>query len=152
MGGVIGIFGHGVVVGLGEALAAPGHGLTFIQAKNEQGAGHVAIGYAKQNNRRKIMAVTSSIGHSAKYGHRSRHGNSKSHSGALSSWRCLCRPSARSSTSTTRVPHDYTISANDAFKPVSRYFDRITRRTNHDSTYSCDVGFDRSSSGRCGGP
>lgn len=36
VGGVVGIFGHGVVVGLGEALAAPGHGLTFIQAKTSK--------------------------------------------------------------------------------------------------------------------
>ena len=60
--GVFGIFGHGVVVGLGEALAAGGHGLRFYQAKTEQGAGHAAIGFAKQSDRRRMMAVTSSLG------------------------------------------------------------------------------------------
>ena len=60
--GVTGIFGHGVVVGLGEALAEKNHSLVFYQAKNEQGAGHIATGFAKQNSCRRIMAVTSSIG------------------------------------------------------------------------------------------
>ena len=60
--GVVGIFGHGNVVGLGEALAAEGHGLVYYQGHNEQGAAHLAIGYAKQSNRRRILAVTSSIG------------------------------------------------------------------------------------------
>src|SRR5215469_16224708 len=60
--GVFGIFGHGVVVGLGEALAAGNTSLRFYQAKNEQGGGHAAIGFAKQHNRLKMMAVCSSIG------------------------------------------------------------------------------------------
>ena len=51
--GVFGIFGHGCVVGLGEALAAGGHSLRFYQAKNEQGAGHAAMGFAKQSDRRR---------------------------------------------------------------------------------------------------
>jgi 3D-(3,5/4)-trihydroxycyclohexane-1,2-dione acylhydrolase (decyclizing) len=50
------------VVGLGEALAGEGHSLTYFQGHNEQGAAHMAIGYAKQSNRRQIFAVTSSIG------------------------------------------------------------------------------------------
>ena len=64
--GVAGIFGHGNVVGLGEALAAGanapsggGHSLRYFQGHNEQGAAHMAIGYAKQSNRRRIFAVTS---------------------------------------------------------------------------------------------
>ena len=60
--GIYGIFGHGVVVGLGEALATGDHGLRFYQAKNEQGGALAAIGFAKQQNRRKIMAVFGSIG------------------------------------------------------------------------------------------
>ena len=53
--GMFTIFGHGVVVGIGEALATdPGH-LRVYQGRNEQGMAHAAIGYAKQNNRRKII-------------------------------------------------------------------------------------------------
>jgi len=60
--GVIGIFGHGCVVGLGEALEEKDHQLKFYQGHNEQGMAHVAIAFAKQHKRQKIMAVTSSIG------------------------------------------------------------------------------------------
>jgi 3D-(3,5/4)-trihydroxycyclohexane-1,2-dione acylhydrolase (decyclizing) len=128
VGGVIGIFGHGVVVGLGEALAAPGHGLTFIQAKNEQGAGHVAIGYAKQNNRRKIMAVTSSIGPGALNMVTAAGTATVNHIPALFlPGDVFADRQPDPVLQQLEVPHDYTISANDAFKPVSRYFDRITR-------------------------
>ena len=54
--GVFGIFGHGCVVGLGEALAAKENALPFYQAKNEQGSVHAATAFAKEHNRRKIMA------------------------------------------------------------------------------------------------
>ena len=60
--GIFTIFGHGMVVGLGQALAEdPGH-LRVYQGRNEQGMAHAAISYAKQNNRRKIIACTSSLG------------------------------------------------------------------------------------------
>jgi len=128
VGGVMGIFGHGVVVGLGEALAAPGHGLTFVQAKNEQGAGHVAIGYAKQNNRRKIMAVTSSIGPGALNMVTAAGTATVNHIPVLFlPGDVFADRQPDPVLQQLEVPHDYTISANDAFKPVSRYFDRITR-------------------------
>ena len=60
--GVMGIFGHGCVVGIGEALQESDHSLKFYQGHNEQGMAHVAIAYAKQHSRKKILAVTSSIG------------------------------------------------------------------------------------------
>ena len=60
--GGFGIFGHGNVVGLGEALAEERTGLTYYQGHNEQGMAHAAIGFAKQSNRKRIFAVTSSIG------------------------------------------------------------------------------------------
>ena len=60
--GMFTIFGHGMVVGLGQALEEdPGH-LRVYQGRNEQGMAHAAISYAKQHNRRKIIACTSSIG------------------------------------------------------------------------------------------
>ncbi len=126
--GVFGIFGHGNVVGLGEALQEPNHSLKFFQGHNEQGMAHAAIGFAKQNNRRKIMAVTSSIGPGA-----------------------LNMVTAAGLATVNRIPvlllpgdvfacrqpdpvlqqveqfHDYTITSNDAFKPVCRYWDRINR-------------------------
>ncbi len=60
--GIIGIFGHGCVVGIGQALEQGGHNLRFYQGHNEQGMAHVAIGFAKQHNRRKIIPCVSSIG------------------------------------------------------------------------------------------
>ncbi len=126
--GVFGIFGHGNVVGLGEALQEENHSLKFIQGHNEQGMAHAAIGFAKQNNRRKIMAVTSSIGPGA-----------------------LNMVTAAGLATVNRIPvlllpgdvfacrqpdpvlqqleqfHNYSITSNDAFKPVCRYWDRINR-------------------------
>lgn len=126
--GVFGIFGHGCVAGIGEALQEPNHNLKFYQGHSEQGMGHTAIAFAKQSNRKKIMAVTSSIGPGA-----------------------LNMVTAAGTATVNRIPvlflpgdnfacrqpdpvlqqvensGDYTISANDAFKPVCRYFDRITR-------------------------
>lgn len=128
VGGAIGIFGHGVVVGLGEALAAPGHGIRFMQAKNEQGAGHVAIGYAKQNNRRKIMAVTSSIGPGALNMVTAAGTATVNHIPVLFlPGDVFADRQPDPVLQQLEVPYDYTVSANDAFRPVSRYFDRITR-------------------------
>ena len=60
--GVMGIFGHGNVTGLGEALEYGDSGLRFIQGNNEQGLVHAATAFAKQKNRLGIYACTSSIG------------------------------------------------------------------------------------------
>ena len=60
--GVFTIFGHGIVVGLGQALEENPGGLKVYQGRNEQGMAHVAAGFARQNNRRKIIACASSIG------------------------------------------------------------------------------------------
>ncbi|AEF84742.1 probable malonic semialdehyde oxidative decarboxylase [Treponema primitia ZAS-2] len=126
--GVFGIFGHGVVVGLGEALAAKDHGLRFYQGKNEQGAGHAAMGFAKQNNRRRIMAVCSSIGPGAL--------NMVTAAGTATVNRIpvlflpgdafACRqpdPVLQQ----VESPYDYTNTASDAFRAVSRYWDRVQR-------------------------
>lgn len=131
-GGVVGIFGHGVVVGLGEALAAgakAGEGsLRFYQAKNEQGAAHIALGFAKQSNRRRAMAVTSSIGPGAL--------NMVTAAGTATANRLpvLLLPGDAFA---CRQPdpvlqqleqfNDCNVTANDAFKPVSKYWDRVSR-------------------------
>ena len=126
--GVLGIFGHGCVVGLGEALASGNHGLRFYQGKNEQGAAHAAIGFAKQSDRMRIMAVTSSIGPGAL--------NMVTAAGTATVNRIpvlllpgdsfACRqpdPVLQQ----VEQPGDCNITANDAFKPVSRYWDRVSR-------------------------
>jgi 3D-(3,5/4)-trihydroxycyclohexane-1,2-dione acylhydrolase (decyclizing) len=126
--GVFGIFGHGCVVGIGEALQEPDHGLKFYQGHSEQGMGHAAIAYGKQNNRRKMMAVTSSIGPGAL--------NMVTAAGTATVNRIpvlflpgdafACRqpdPVLQQ----IEVPWDYTVTANDAFKSVCKYWDRISR-------------------------
>lgn len=60
--GIFTIFGHGNVLGLGEALKYTKHSLRVHQGRNEQGMGLAAMGFAKQNNRKKIYACTSSVG------------------------------------------------------------------------------------------
>ncbi len=126
--GVFGIFGHGCVVGIGEALQEPNHSLTFYQGHNEQGMAHAAIAFAKQNNRRKMMAVTSSIGPGAL--------NMVTAAGLATVNRIpvLLLPG---DTFACRQPdpvlqqveqfHNYTVTANDAFRAVCRYWDRIER-------------------------
>src|SRR6476620_10832849 len=62
IGGIFGIFGHGNVVGLGQAIATAGLGLPYYQPRNEQSMVHCAIGYAKAMRRMSTLACTSSIG------------------------------------------------------------------------------------------
>ncbi|MCW7547365.1 3D-(3,5/4)-trihydroxycyclohexane-1,2-dione acylhydrolase (decyclizing) [Photorhabdus sp. APURE] len=126
--GIFTIFGHGNVVGLGQALEQdPGH-LTVYQGCNEQGMAHIATGFAKQKKRKQIFAVTSSVGPGS-----------------------ANMVTAAATATANRIPllllpgdlfacrqpdpvlqqveqfHDYTISTNDCFRPVSRYWDRISR-------------------------
>ncbi|HEY4220044.1 MAG TPA: thiamine pyrophosphate-binding protein, partial [Myxococcota bacterium] len=60
--GVFGIFGHGNVAGLGQALAEHGGDLRFYQPKNEQGGVHAAVAFAKEKRGLGVMACTSSVG------------------------------------------------------------------------------------------
>lgn len=126
--GVFGIFGHGNVTGIGEALENDRGSLTYYQGKNEQGMANAAIAFAKQNNRTEIFACTSSIGPGAL--------NMVTAAGTATVNRIpvLLLPgdifaSRQPDPVLQQIenPSDYTISANDAFKPVSKYWDRITR-------------------------
>lgn len=126
--GVMGIFGHGNVTGIGEALEQEKTDLQFIQGKNEQGMVHAATAFAKQNNRQQIFACTSSIGPGAL--------NMATAAATATANRIpvLLLPGDIFADrqpdpvlQQLEVPADYTISANDAFKPLSRYWDRITR-------------------------
>lgn len=126
--GIFGIFGHGCVVGIGQALEQGGHGLRYYQGHNEQGMAHAAIAYAKQMKRRKIIACTSSIGPGAL--------NMVTACGTATANRIplLVLPG---DTFACRQPdpvlqqieqyNSCATTANDAFKPVCRYWDRINR-------------------------
>lgn len=126
--GVFGIFGHGCVVGIGQALEQGGHSLTYYQGHNEQGMAHAAIAYAKQNHRRKIIACTSSIGPGAL--------NMVTAAGTATANRIplLLLPG---DTFACRQPDPvlqqieqpacYETTANDAFRAVCKYWDRIVR-------------------------
>lgn len=126
--GVMGIFGHGNVTGIGEALERSGGGLTYIQGKNEQGMVHAACAYAKQSARRRIFACTSSIGPGAL------NMVTAAATATVNRIPVLLLPGDNFACrqpdpvlQQLEVPGDYTVSAVDAFRPVSRYWDRIVR-------------------------
>ncbi|GJH34480.1 3D-(3,5/4)-trihydroxycyclohexane-1,2-dione acylhydrolase (decyclizing) [Paraburkholderia hospita] len=125
-GGVFAIFGHGNVAGLGEALYQYRHELPTYRAHNEQAMAHSAIAFAKAHFRRRMMAVTTSIGPGA---------TNLVTAAALAHVNRLPVLLLPGDIFVSRAPdpvlqqvedfQDGGISANDAFKPVSRYFDRI---------------------------
>ena len=126
--GVWAIFGHGNVAGLGEALHAAGDSLPTYRAHNEQAMAHAAIGFAKASRRRRAMACTSSIGPGAL--------NMVTAAGVahINRLPVLFLPgdvfaSRRPDPVLQQVEDfaDATVTANDCFRPVSRYFDRIQR-------------------------
>lgn len=126
--GIIGIFGHGNVTGIGEAIEREKTGLTFIQGKNEQGMVHTAVAYAKQKARRQIFACTTSIGPGAL------NMVTAAATATVNRIPVLLLPGDNFACrqpdpvlQQLEVPSDYTISAVDAFRPVSRYWDRISR-------------------------
>ncbi|HEY2891816.1 MAG TPA: 3D-(3,5/4)-trihydroxycyclohexane-1,2-dione acylhydrolase (decyclizing) [Dongiaceae bacterium] len=126
--GVFAIFGHGNVAGFGQALAEIGNTLPTYRAHNEQAMAHAAIAFAKASNRRRMMACTSSIGPGA---------TNMVTAAALAHVDRLPLLLLPGDIFANRRPDpvlqqienfsDPTISANDCFKPVSRYWDRITR-------------------------
>ncbi|WP_027086569.1 3D-(3,5/4)-trihydroxycyclohexane-1,2-dione acylhydrolase (decyclizing) [Cohnella panacarvi] len=131
--GVMGIFGHGNVTGIGQALEQMHEehakdGFLFVQGKNEQGMANAAIAFAKQQNRLQTFACTSSIGPGAL--------NMVTAAGTATVNRIpvLFLPGDTFASrqpdpvlQQIEYPLDYTITANDAFKPVSKYWDRIVR-------------------------
>jgi 3D-(3,5/4)-trihydroxycyclohexane-1,2-dione acylhydrolase (decyclizing) len=127
-GGVFAIFGHGNVAGVGEALYGVRDSLPTYRGQNEQGMAHAAIAYAKASFRRRFMAVTTSIGPGA---------TNLVTAAALAHVNRLPVLLLPGDVFATRAPDpvlqqledfgDGTISVNDVFKPVSRYFDRIMR-------------------------
>jgi 3D-(3,5/4)-trihydroxycyclohexane-1,2-dione acylhydrolase (decyclizing) len=126
--GVWAIFGHGNVAGLGEALYGVRDVLPTYRGHNEQTMAHTAIAYAKQLRRKRAMAVTSSIGPGA---------TNMVTAAALAHVNRLPVLFVPGDVFANRGPDpvlqqiedfgDGTASVNDCFKPVSRYFDRISR-------------------------
>src|SRR5882672_10934893 len=126
--GVWAIFGHGNVAALGEALWHARDTLPTLRAHNEQALAHAAIAYAKASQRRRMMACTTSIGPGA---------TNMVTAAAVAHVNRLPVLLLPGDVFTNRRPDpvlqqiedfaDGTVSANDCFRPVSRYFDRITR-------------------------
>lgn len=122
------IFGHGNVAGLGEALYGMRDALPTYRAHNEQAMAHAAIAYAKQMRRRRAMICTTSIGPGA---------TNMVTAAALAHVNRLPVLLMPGDVYASRRPDpvlqqvedfgDATLSANDCFRPVSRYFDRLTR-------------------------
>lgn len=125
---VLGIFGHGNAAGMGYALAQGNTGLGYFQGKNEQGMVHTAIGFAKANQRLSTLAVTTSIGPGA----------TNLVTGAATATvnripvlllpgDVFSRRRQGPVLQQLELAHSFDVSVNDTLRPVSRYFDRITR-------------------------
>lgn len=122
------IFGHGIAVGLGEALDTDPGSLRVLQGRNEQGMCHVATAFAKQSNRKKIIACASSVGPGAA------NMVTACATATVNNIPLLVFPA---DTFASRQPdpvlqqleqsNSLTTTTNDAFKPVCKYWDRITR-------------------------
>jgi 3D-(3,5/4)-trihydroxycyclohexane-1,2-dione acylhydrolase (decyclizing) len=126
--GCFGIFGHGNVAGVGQALQQYADTMPYYQARNEQAMVHATSAYARQKNRLQTLACTSSIGPGA---------TNMVTGAALATINRLPVLLLPGDIFASRGPdpvlqqleaaHDGTLSVNDCFRPVSRYFDRIVR-------------------------
>ena len=124
----LGIFGHGNVAGLGQALDQLAETMPFIQGRNEQALVHAATAFAKHSHRHATLAVTASIGPGA---------TNMVTGAALATLNRLPVLLLPGDTYATRHqgpvlqqlqhPTDADLTVNDAFRPVARFFDRITR-------------------------
>lgn len=126
--GVFGIFGHGMVAGLGLALEEYKNDIRYYQCRNEQGMVHTATAFAKQNRRMKTFICTSSIGPGA----------TNMITGAATATinripvlllpgDIFARRNVAPVLQQLESPQSQDISVNDCFKPVSKYWDRINR-------------------------
>ncbi|MGC4946347.1 3D-(3,5/4)-trihydroxycyclohexane-1,2-dione acylhydrolase (decyclizing) [Streptomyces sp. DT224] len=123
-----GIFGHGNVAGVGQALLETGPAMPYLQGRNEQAMVHAAVGYARQSGRLSAQAVTTSIGPGA---------TNLVTGAALATVNHLPVLLLPGDTFATRpadpvlqqleVAYAGDVSVNDCLRPVSRYFDRVTR-------------------------
>lgn len=124
----LGIFGHGNVAGLGQAFAEYADRVPFVQGRNEQAIAHLATGFAKAAKRRQTLAVTASVGPGA---------TNLVTAAALATVNRIPLFLLPGDTYATRrqgpvlqqldLPGTPDVTVNDAFRPISRFFDRITR-------------------------
>lgn len=126
--GIFTIFGHGIVCGLGQALDENKGSLRVYQGKNEQGMAHAATAFAKQNNRRKIIACSSSIGPGAA------NMITAAATATVNNIPLLLFPADTFASRQPdpvlqqfEQPFSLSVTTNDAYKPVCRYWDRIVR-------------------------
>jgi len=126
--GVFGIFGHGNVTGIGQALEEYEEELPYFQPKNEQGMVHTAIAYSKARRRLSTFACTSSIGPGAT------NMVTGAATATINRLPVLLLPGDIFASRTPQpvlqqleFPHSMDVSVNDCFRPVSRYWDRIQR-------------------------
>jgi len=126
--GMFGIFGHGNVVGLGQALEEAGDDITYYQGKNEQAMVHAALGYAKATRRTATLACAASVGPGSM--------NLLTGAGTATANHLpvLLLPAdvfmhRRQDPVLQQIEHPSyrDVSVNDCFRPVSRFFDRVTR-------------------------
>ncbi|WP_337624432.1 3D-(3,5/4)-trihydroxycyclohexane-1,2-dione acylhydrolase (decyclizing) [Mitsuokella jalaludinii] len=126
--GIFGIFGHGNVIGIGQALEEdPGH-LIMRMGRNEQGMAHAAMGFAKQKRRKQMYACTSSVGPGAA---------NMVTAAATATANCIPVLFLPGDTYADRQPDpvlqqmeqtvSLTTTTNDAFRAVCKYWDRVTR-------------------------
>lgn len=126
--GIFGIFGHGNVIGIGQALEEdPGH-LIMRMGRNEQGMAHAAMGFAKQKRRKQMYACTSSVGPGAA---------NMVTAAATATTNCIPVLFLPGDTYADRQPDpvlqqmeqtvSLTTTTNDAFRAVCKYWDRVTR-------------------------
>jgi 3D-(3,5/4)-trihydroxycyclohexane-1,2-dione acylhydrolase (decyclizing) len=126
--GIFTIFGHGNVLGLGQALEEDSGDLEVYQGRNEQGMAHAATAFGKQNHQKQLIACTSSVGPGAA------NMITAAATATANNVPLLLLPG---DTFASRQPdpvlqqveqtHDASITTNDAYRPVSKYWDRITR-------------------------
>lgn len=126
--GIFTVFGHGIVCGLGQALDENPGSLRVYQGKNEQGMAHVAASFAKQNNRRKIIACSSSIGPGAA------NMITAAATATVNNIPLLLFPADTFACRQPdpvlqqfEQPYSLAVTTNDAYKPVCRYWDRVVR-------------------------
>lgn len=130
--GMFGIFGHGNVAGIGQALreahSEDPNRMPYYQARNEQAMVHQSVGFARMRRRRSTFASTASVGPGA--------ANMLTGAALATSNRMpvLLLPSDTFATRVSdpvlqqlELPHDTGIQVTDAFRPLSRYFDRVQR-------------------------
>ena len=127
-GGGFGIFGHGNVAGLGQAMLQYEREFPYYQGRNEQGMVHIGIGYAKMRNRLGALMVSTSIGPGAT------NMVTGAATATVNHLPVLLLPADVFATRATgavlqqqEMPYSMDVTANDSFRAVSRYFDRVNR-------------------------